>query len=316
MTITRAALIQWALLAASARTATAAADALATVRFISPVADDMRPFLYAQSAGLFRQAGLDVVMERAATGAAVAQAIAGGAMDVGKSSITSVIAAYSRGLPFVLVAPGQLYRKENPTSGIVVAQNSPLRTLLDLQGKIVACTALGDIGYLGLRALIDVSGGDSSTVRWLELPLPAVSAAVEQGRVDAGLMAEPHMMQEVRAGKVRYFVDMLAGYGRPILEVAYVSTRDYATKNRETVAGFANAMERAAAYCNSHVAQTLPLLVSYTGMDPKEAAEMRQPYAATSFNPAQIQPVIDLAARYKSIPHGFDARELMATVIN
>jgi NitT/TauT family transport system substrate-binding protein len=290
--------------------AAAEPDKLTPVRFTCTAADDMRPMLYAQSAGLFQQAGLDVDMELAGTGAVVAQAIVGGAMDIGKASITSTIAAFSRGLPFAVVAPGQLYRKDNPTAGIVVAENSPLRTPLDLLGKVVACSAIGDIAYLGLRALIDARGGDSSTVRWLELPNSAVSAAIEGGRVDAGLMAEPNMMQDVRAGKVRYFVDMLSGYRRPILESVYFSTRDYAAKNRDAVARFARVMRQAATYSDAHTAETTGLMVAYTKMDAKVAAEMRHSYAATAFDPGQIQPVIDVAAKYKIIPHGFDAREL------
>ena len=41
-------------------------------------------------------------------------------MDVGKSSITSLIAGFARGLPFVLVAPSILHRPATPTSSIVV----------------------------------------------------------------------------------------------------------------------------------------------------------------------------------------------------
>lgn len=313
--LTRATLSLLALLVASPGTSIAEPAKLTTIRFISSASDDLRPLLYAQSAGLFREAGLDVVVERAKTGAFAAQAIVGGAMDVGKSSITSIIAAYARGLPFVLVAPSILYRKEVPTSGIVVAANSPLRTPLDLQGKVVACTAIGDIGYLGLRALIDAHGGDSSTVRWIELPTSAVTVAVEQGRVDAGLITEPYMMQAVRAGRVRILVDMLSGYSKPILESVFFARRDYVAKNRDVVARFAKVLQRAAIYSDAHEAETLPLLVSFTGMDPKVAAEMRHTYTATSFDPAQIQPVIDLAATYKIIPHGFDARELLSTVL-
>ncbi len=311
----RIALILAALLLASSGTSTGAPAEVTTIHLISANSDDLRPLLYAQSAGLFRQADLDVAIERAGTGAVVAQAVVGGAVDVGKASITSIIAAYARGLPFVLVAPSILHRKDSPTSGIVVTANSPLRTALDLQGKVVACTAIGDIGYLGLRALIDAQGGDSSAVRWIEMPTSAVTVALDQGRVDAGLITEPFMMQGVRAGKVRILVDMLKGYPRPILESVYFTTRDYATKNRDALTRFAKVLQRAAVYSNTHVADTIPLFVSYTGMDPKVAAEMRHTYTATTFDPSQIQPVIDLAAKYKIIPHGFDARDLMSTVL-
>jgi NitT/TauT family transport system substrate-binding protein len=311
MNMTRAALIQTAILAAT--TGTARAQTLTTIRFMASPADALRPLLYAQSAGLFRQAGLDVAITSTTTGAVTAQAIVGGAQDIGQASITSVIAAYSRGLGFALVAPSLQYRAGLPTAGIVVAANSPLKTPLDLQGKIVSCSAIGDIAYLGLRALIDKSGGDSSTVKFIELPpVGAVSAAIEAGRIDAGLQAEPSMMQDVRAGKTRFFVDELTGYVRPILEVVCFSTRDYAAKNRDTVTRFAKVLERASAYSNAHVAETAPLLIPYTGMDAKVSAEMRRGYMAPTFDPAAIQPVIDLMAKYKNIPAPFDAKDMLA----
>ena len=291
------------------------AKPLTTIHLISSPSDDLRPLLYAQSTGLFKDAGLDVVMERSTSGAAVAQAVIGGAIDVGKATLTSLIAAYAHGLPFVLIAPSAQYRKDHSTSAIVVTANSPLKNALELQGKVVACTAIGDIGYLGLRALIDEAGGDSSTVKWIELPTSAVPAAVEQGRVDAGLTTEPSLSREMRAGKVRILVDMLAGYHRAILEGAFFSTRDYVAKNRDAVARFAAVMRKATLYANGHEAETIPLYVAASGIDPQDAAQMHHSFTAQSFEPALIQPVVDLAAKYKIIPARFDARDLMASSV-
>jgi len=192
------------------------------------------------------------------------------------ASITSIIAAYAHGLPFAIVAPSIIYRKDTATAGICVAANSPLKAAVDLQGKTVACSAIGDIAYLGLRAVIDAHGGDSSTVKWIELPPTAVvTAAIEQGRIDAGLIAEPTMMDDVRAGKLRFFVDELTGYSRPILEVVYFSSREYAAKNQDTCTRFAKVLQRAAAYSNAHVAETSPLLAQFAGMDAEAAQRMR-----------------------------------------
>jgi NitT/TauT family transport system substrate-binding protein len=295
--------------------ASAQPENLATIRFISSPSDDLRPFLYAQNAGLFRKAGLDVVQQRGTTGAVVAQAVIGGAMDIGKASLTSLVAAYARGIPFVLVAPSALYRKDHATSGLIVAANSPLHTALDLQGKVIACTAIGDISYLGLRALIDTQGGDSSTLRWIELPTSSVALAVEEGRVDAGLTTEPYMSEDIRAGKVRWFVDGLTGFQHPILEGAFFSTRDYVGKNRDVVARFAKVLEQAATYTDAHETETIPLYVAATGVNPQVAARMHHSYTALSFEPSLIQPVVDLAAKYKLIPQRFDAREFMATSV-
>ena len=52
-------------------------SAPATIRFIAAPGDDLLGFWYAQSAGLFEKAGLNVVVEKASSGAAVTPAIVG-----------------------------------------------------------------------------------------------------------------------------------------------------------------------------------------------------------------------------------------------
>lgn len=307
-----AALLAFSLLGGAAAAQT---QALTTIRLVSAASDDLRPLLYAQKAGLFRRAGLDVQLQLSNSGAMAAQAIVGGSMDIGKSSITSLIAAYARGLPFVLVAPSIVHRPSTPTSSIVVAPGSPIHSVLDLQGKVVSCTAIGDIAYLGVRALIDAAGGDSSTVRWIELPPSTVTAAIEQGRIDAGLIAEPYLSKSTKAGQIRFLVDELSGYPRPILETAYYATRDYVKKNRAVVTRFATVMEEASAYSNTHLAETVPLFASFANLDPETATLMHHTWEATSFDPRAIQPVIDLAAKYKIIPHTLDARAFLASSI-
>src|ERR1700709_2661457 len=74
-----------------------AQPALTTIRFTSSASDDLRPIFYAQSAGLFKKAGLNVVIDKASSGGVVAQSIVGGAMDIGKASMSSLVAAYARG---------------------------------------------------------------------------------------------------------------------------------------------------------------------------------------------------------------------------
>ncbi len=302
------------LLAASTATSPAQAPGgLTTIRFTSSSSDDLRPVLYAQSAGLFQKAGLNVVIDKASSGGVVAQSVIGGAMDVGKASLVSLIAAYARGVPFALIAPSAIHRKDDGNSGIMIATNSPLKSVLDLQGKVVGCTAIGDIGYLGIRGMIDSMGGDSAAVKWVEIPISALAPAVEANRVDAGLTIEPYMSKDLGTGKFKILADMLNGYSRPlILESAFFATRDYVEKNRDAVARFAKVMAQASAYANTHIPETLPLMVSFSGMDAADAAKMHKTFTALTFNPDEIQPVIDAAAKYKIIPKGFSAKDMLS----
>jgi NitT/TauT family transport system substrate-binding protein len=285
-----------------------------TIRYVTSIADDLRGYLYAQSAGLFKEAGLDVQLVASASGVDVAETIVGGAAEVGKASVTSVIAAYSHGLPFYLVAPGLFHRPQELTAGICVVADSPLKTVADLQGKIVSSTGVGSIASLGLRSLVDKAGGDANALKWVELPFAAVPPALEAGRIDAGLMGEPAMSAGIKAGKIRYFVDELSGYSRPILEVVSFSTREFASKNKDAITRFGKIVEEANNYANTHVAETLPPLVPLMRLDVKTATDMRHGFSATTFDANALQPVIDLMVKYKQIPATFDARELLKPV--
>jgi ABC-type nitrate/sulfonate/bicarbonate transport system substrate-binding protein len=82
----------------AAARAQAAAD-LITLRLASSPADDTMPVIYAQQSGAFRRAGLDVQLTRATSGSAVAAAVAGGSLDIGKSSTVSIVIV-SRGVVY------------------------------------------------------------------------------------------------------------------------------------------------------------------------------------------------------------------------
>ena len=99
---------------------------------------DAAACLFAQEQGMFRKVGLDVTLIPNGSGAAVASAVVGGAVDIGKSSLTALITAVSKGIPIVLVAPSALYNPASPVTGTIVRADSPLRSARDLNGKTVS----------------------------------------------------------------------------------------------------------------------------------------------------------------------------------
>ncbi len=288
--------------------------ALTTIRFIGAPGDDLLGFWYAQSTGMFTKAGLNIVVDKASSGAIVSQAIVGGADDIGRTSLNSLIAAHVHNVPFVLLAPAGVHEKKlSVNSGVLVATGSPFKSVLDLQGKIVSSTELGSLGALGVRAMIDAQGGDSSTVHFVELPTPAIAAAIQAGRIDAGVSNEPLMTRDLLGGKVRVLVDMLEGYPGVTLEGGYFAMRDWANTNRDAVQKFLRVLREATIYANAHVPELLPLLVSNTGLELEVAQKMQHARMGVDLSPSQVQPVIDVVAKYKGIPKAFDAREMFLT---
>ena len=170
--------------------ATHAAD-LAVINLINLPSDNSAEIYYAQELGFFKDAGLDVRVTSMTNSGAIVAALAGGGGDIGNSVVGSVADARSKGIPILYIAPAGLYDAASPTAALVTIKDSPIKKAADLNGKVVAVSGLLDLTHFATRNWIDQNGGNSASVKFIELPFPAMAAAVVQHRVDAAYVIEP-----------------------------------------------------------------------------------------------------------------------------
>lgn len=283
-----------------------------TIRVASNAADDVTPLLYALKTGMFAKAGLDVQIEKMNSGAAVTAAVVGGAIDIGKSSIIPLINAHVHGVPVEIVAPGEMWLTDAPISGMLVKKDSPISSARDLNGKTVAVVALGDLTHTGSRAWIDQNGGNSKSVRYLELPSSAALAALNDGRVDAANVSNPVFAQMLASGRLRLIGRPSDAIAKRFLITAFFTTAGYAAANSETVGKFVQVLRAAATYTNAHHAETAPMTAAFWGIDPAILTGMTRATVGLAVDPRDIQPLVDVAAKYGVIDKPFDARDLLA----
>jgi NitT/TauT family transport system substrate-binding protein len=284
---------------------------LETLRLTASLVDGVTPVLYAQSAGLFRQAGFNVVLERASNGSATAAAVVGGSVDIGESNIISMITAHARNVPLVIVAPAAIYDPKTPDAVLLVGANSPLRSARDLIGKTIGMSSLGDISTIATQAWMDADHVDWHAVQFVEVSLPTMQAALDQGRVQAVVQIKPFLTEAVESGKARVLGLVYSSISNHFLESAWFARADFVAAHRETVAKFARIVAQASVYTNAHHAETADLLAAWTGIDPQRAARVPRGVTGTTLQAGEIQPVIDTAAKYGLIPRAFDAHEIM-----
>lgn len=284
---------------------------LATITMAGLPEDSATPVLYGISSGAFRKAGLDVTMQVQRSGPAVASGIAGGAYQIGKVSLNPLIDAHGRGIPFVIVAPAGLSTKENPIAGLMVRTDSSFKKAADLNGKTIAVGALNDIFTLAMRTWMEKNGGDPATLKLVEIPISAIGAAIEAGRVDAGSANEPILGAALESGKLRVLAHTFDALSPRFMFTAWVAMRAWADANRKDVQAFARVVHESAIYSNAHHANTVDDIAKFTGLDPASVKKMSRTEGATSLDASLIQPVIDAAAHFKDIPARFDAKDLI-----
>lgn len=299
------------LAAAAAVPLAAGAQNLTRVTVASAPNDDLAGLLWAIDSGAFRKAGLDVVVQKASSGSAVAAAVAGAAVNIGKSSLVSLLTGRSKGVEFVLVAPAGIYNGDAPTAGMITALNSPLRTGKDCNGKIMGVGALHDLTQLGAMAWVDANGGDWKSLRYVELPATAMAAAVEAGRVDAGTLPNPQFGEALASGRVRLLAYPNTAIANRFLQAGFFATADYISKNKETVATFRRVVDDASAYANDHRDQLVPVISKFTGVEPATILAAPQQILATSLDIRLIQPLVDAAIKFNFVPAGFEAKSMI-----
>ena len=264
---------------------------------------------YALDQGFFKKNGLDVSIERITNGPAIAAAVASGAVDVGFSNLVSLAIAFKKGVPITLIAAAGMYSSKAPTTTCMVALNSPIKSAKDLNGKIFATNGLKNIGEFAPRAWIDKNGGDSSTVKFVEMPFPDMAGALTQGRIDAAVMAEPTMTES--KGQSRFFTNCYDGIGSSYMIGAYFATTSWAAAHPDLVRKFQASIRDTAIWANKNPLLSAAILARESKMNPDIAAKMFRAVYPERLEASAIQPVIDVTAKYGALPASFPATDMM-----
>ena len=291
-----------------------AGEELPTLRVGVQLYEAVKPAYYGVRSGLFRRYGINVELVPEPSGAAGLAAIVGGSLDVMFSSIMPILQAHTHGIPVQLIAPSQEYRAGTPNVFLLVKVAAPIQGAQDLEGKTLGVTALRDTASLAARAWIDRHGGDTAALSIVEVPNSAMLAAIEQGRVDVGILANPFAEQGVASGSVRVLADPDDAIAAHFVNATWVSTSPTIAANAVAIQRFVRAMHEASAYTNDHPKETIDLIASFTNLDRSAVAKSPRTRDAEYLDAAYLQPVIDTAARYGFIDRPFVASELISPV--
>jgi NitT/TauT family transport system substrate-binding protein len=289
----------------------ARAQSLTKLTIGSTASGDVVTALWAEQSGIFQKYGLDADIQRLNNSAAVVAAVLGGSLDLGRASLFSLVVARGKGLPIVLEAPSALYRVTSPDAALVVAADSPIRSARDLNGKLLASASLGDLFSTMNAAWIDANGGDSRSIKYVELPGSATANAIVAGRVDAAMLADPALSEAVLSGKCRVLGHPEDVLGKVSMATAYFCSADFAAKNLALLTRIRKALDDAAAYGIAHPAEMVPVIAKFSGVDPKLVVPAQLGRASDLRDTRLTQPTIDVCAKYNAISKGFPVREMI-----
>ena len=292
------------------------AQGLEKIRLAGVPSDDLTSVYYAIKNGMYEKAGLQLEIMPTASGTIATTAVIAGTYEMGKGSAIASLVAHLRGLPLVVVANGSVWDPKVPYNLGLVAADSTIKTGADLNGKVGATSALNDLNQLAIEAWVDKNGGDSKTMKWVEIPCNSASgASLAEHRVDVCALQEPVLSAELAAGKVRVLGPVYSAISDHFVFGVFFCNKEWASKHADVVKRWVRTTYEATAYTNAHHAETVALMADITKIPAPIISKMARVDNATqaTSDPSLLQPLIEAAAKYKFIPRTFPAKDVYFT---
>jgi NitT/TauT family transport system substrate-binding protein len=242
---------------------------------------------------------LSAAPELMTSGAQSIPLLLNGQIQFSVSDAVAAIKAISQGVPLEIVAQGPIVspdpRKDN--AGLLVGRG--ITSVGELAGKTVAVNALGSFSELAAERSIDLAGGNSSKVKFVELPIPQMVAAVKAGTVAGAAISEP-FLSEGKAAGLKDLMPILYRVFPDAPMVVYVTSTSYASSHPQVVREFGNAMTTANATLSTSPATLKSVGAHVAKMTAGQIANVILPtYVPTPVSLGALQNVMKVMMEYK-----------------
>jgi NitT/TauT family transport system substrate-binding protein len=280
----------------------------------SPTLSNASLFL-ASEGGTFAKNKLSVTTQVMTSGAQAIPLLLNGQIQFTAADPVAAIVAISRKVPLVIVAQGNVVPADpaKDASGLLVRADSGISTAQDLAGKTVAVNSLGSLAQIGTEQSIDAAGGDASKVKFVELPIPQMVAAVKGGQVNAAVPSEPYVTQGKQAG-LKDIMPVLSKSlpGAPML--VYLASQAFVASHPDVVRAFAASITAANTTLSTDVQLIREVGAKSTPETPALLAKIVLPtFVSSGIDLGAVRTLMDAMVKYKILQKPVDVGKYVFT---
>ncbi|MDQ6659801.1 MAG: ABC transporter substrate-binding protein [Chloroflexota bacterium] len=215
-----------------------------------------------QQLGYFAQEGLDVTLIDEASGQSSEDSVLAGQVEGGSGSYNHTIELQAAGKNMECVvqldvAPGEAEVVSTKVAG-------QIQSAQDLKGKNLGVTELGSGTQTLTTAILHNVGVAQNQVHFLPVGAgDTFIAAMQQGRIDAGMTTEPTISRLVSSGVGKVLVDLRtpektqAALGGPYPFICLFMKNDYVNSHKDVVQKVVNAYVKTLKWMHTHTADQI-----------------------------------------------------------
>lgn len=275
-TVIAAAFMTAGLMASGAAMAQTEAPLITVNAGFVPVTDVAALYL-GEEVGIFKKHGLQLKANIASTGAV--PAVMSGEYHFGFTALVNVLQARDKGLPLKIIAAGSSSTgvKGADVTMIHAGPQSGIKSAKDLEGKTVSVNALNGLLQMLGKAAVKADGGDPNKVRFIELGFAEALAALQAGKTDAMVGAEPFGTAAIASGFPPIASPYQSMSTKSMLTSSYFTSEQQLKANPELFKKLRAAINESLEYAQQNPDAVRKQLPKFTKLGPDVAAKLILP---------------------------------------
>ena len=217
------------------------------------------PNMLTQQLGYFKEQNLDATLIDELSGVGTEDEVIAGAVDAGSGSYNHTLELQAKGKYMETVV--QLQVAPGEAEMVRTDEASTIRTAADLKGKTLGVTELGSGTHTLTLALLGKAGLSGTDAHFVGVGAgDTFIAAMQQGKIDAGMTTEPTISRLVKAGIAKPLVDLRtpastrAALGGDYPFISLWMKTDYVNSHKPIVQRIVNAYVKTLKWIASHSA--------------------------------------------------------------
>jgi len=254
---------------------------------IIPITDGAQVFI-AKHSGLFSREGLDVEIIPMAGGAVILQALSAGSIDVAFSNLASAVFFEKNAGSLHALAGGTRMDPTHSEAGLVVREESGIKTLAELRGKTIAVNTLRNIVDLAVLRALRLKGVSSNEIKLVELPFKDMESALRTKNIDAAALPEPILTRAMRNGGLRNLGDHFSLAFGELYSTGYFTLPNNAGKQPKSFERFNAAIKEATPIANAYGDAAVDAISAETKLGPQDLKSAGRPEYVTELPASAI----------------------------
>jgi NitT/TauT family transport system substrate-binding protein len=224
------------------------------------------PNMLAQRLGYFSQEGLDVTLIDEASGQSAEDEVLAGQVDAGSGSYNHTIELQAAGKQIESVV--QLTITPGEAEMVSAKEAGQIRSVKDLNGKNLGVTELGSGTQTLTTILLHNVGITPDKVHFIPVGAgDTFIAAMQQGKIDAGMTTEPTISRLLQTGVGKVLVNLLTpqstqqALGGTYPFICVFMRNDYVASHKDVVQKLVNAYVKTLKWIQTHSADQIAAMM-------------------------------------------------------